>query len=206
MPKIKKAILTFDDGYHEDYTTAFPILKERGIVATSYLTTNNMGRRGYLDWDEIKEMIKGGWDFQCHTHNHMMLDKLSDEDIEKEILFSKNTFIEHTLPQPEHVAYPYGVRNDRIINVMKKHFKTARGGTGSKGTQYDIKSYGLHGKIDVCELDNDVLFIHTHEISDTHRGFGVTIDRFIEILDHLKDYKFLTIKEYYNESGRNGSW
>ena len=68
----KSILVTFDDGYKNNYTKAFPILKKYNIKATIFLNTAYIGNdRDYLDWDEIKEMYESGLvDFQLHTHSH----------------------------------------------------------------------------------------------------------------------------------------
>ena len=73
-------LLTFDDGYKNNYTLAFPILKKYNIKATIFLNTKFIEKdETYLNWDEIREMYKSGLiDFQLHTHSH----QLTVKDIE----------------------------------------------------------------------------------------------------------------------------
>ena len=72
-PLSKKSIfITFDDGYKNNYTKAFPILKKYNTKATIFINTKYIGKdKDYLNWDEIKEMYESGLiDFQLHTHSH----------------------------------------------------------------------------------------------------------------------------------------
>lgn len=71
VPK-NSILITFDDGYKNNYTNAFSILKKYGLKATIFLNTKYVGNdEYYLNWDEIKEMYKSGLiDFQMHTHSH----------------------------------------------------------------------------------------------------------------------------------------
>ena len=149
-----RIILTFDDGYEEDFTTTYPFLKSKGIRATSYLITNDIGKKGYLSWDQVRTMAEDGWDFQCHTFTHQNLKSLSDKEIERELKLSENEFIKHSLPVPEHMAHPYGKRSDRTRSAVSKRRKSARGGVRGKGGDYDIMSYGLHGDYDIFEVKN----------------------------------------------------
>jgi xylanase/chitin deacetilase len=65
-------LVTFDDGYKNNYTKAFPILKKYNIKATIFLNTKYIENDiDYMSWDEIKEMYNSGLvDFQLHTHSH----------------------------------------------------------------------------------------------------------------------------------------
>lgn len=73
LPK-NSILITFDDGYKNNYTLAFPILKKYNMKATIFLNTKFIGKdEFYLNWDEIKEMYESGLvDFQLHTHSHQL--------------------------------------------------------------------------------------------------------------------------------------
>ena len=73
-------LITVDDGYKNNYTLAFPILKKYNIKATIFLNTKFIEKdEAYLNWDEIREMYESGLiDFQLHTHSH----QLTVKDIE----------------------------------------------------------------------------------------------------------------------------
>ena len=79
LPK-NSILITFDDGYKNNYTLAFPILKKYNMKATIFLNTKFIEKdEAYLSWDEIREMYESGLiDFQLHTHSH----QLTVKDIE----------------------------------------------------------------------------------------------------------------------------
>lgn len=89
-------VLTFDDGYLDFYTQAFPVLRRYGFTATVFLPTayidgKRPGIRGkeHLNWDQVRELHSAGVDFGSHTVNHPQLYDLGWPDIEYELRVSK---------------------------------------------------------------------------------------------------------------------
>jgi peptidoglycan/xylan/chitin deacetylase (PgdA/CDA1 family) len=106
--------LTFDDGFRDFYTTAFPILQRQGFSATMYLPTAFIGdarktfkSRECLTWGEITDLRQAGIEFGSHTVSHPELVKLAWPEIEAEVRDSKLA-IEHRLnTSPLSFAYPF---------------------------------------------------------------------------------------------------
>ena len=64
----KPVLITFDDGYEDNYLNAYPILKKHGFTATIFLISDYMGRFDkYLQWYQVKEMSADGFYMGCHT-------------------------------------------------------------------------------------------------------------------------------------------
>ena len=110
----KKIVITFDDGFRDFYTHAFPILQKYGLNATVYLPTAYINQRTKLffgkecmTWSEVRELNKLGVAFGSHTVTHATLKLLSEPDLEREIRCSKDT-IENELGSSIYsFAYPY---------------------------------------------------------------------------------------------------
>lgn len=68
----KSCIITLDDGYVNNYTNVFPLLKKYNMRATIFLNTAYISvDKRYMNWDHIKEMHESNLiDFQCHSHGH----------------------------------------------------------------------------------------------------------------------------------------
>ena len=116
----KPVLITFDDGYVDNYTNAFPILKKYNMRATIFVVPAFTGKNPrYLNWDQLREMEGGGVTVESHTMNHRALEELPDDEIRKELLDSK-TVLEENLGHPiEYLAYPTGTYNLHIAGIAR---------------------------------------------------------------------------------------
>ncbi|MFZ2639449.1 MAG: polysaccharide deacetylase family protein [Verrucomicrobiia bacterium] len=107
-------VLTFDDGFRDFHTAAFPILRQHGFGATVFLPTAFIGKEPVrfkahecLTWDEVRELQQAGVEFGSHTVNHPELVHLAWEEVEKEVRDSKNEIEQHLGVRVTSFAYPY---------------------------------------------------------------------------------------------------
>jgi len=113
-PLNKFAVITFDDGYRDFYTNAFPILQKYHFPATVFLPTDFINEdrvtfkgRECLAWSEVRESHKKGISFGSHTLSHPELYRLSWEMVRQELLDSRLR-IEDDLHTPvTNFCYPY---------------------------------------------------------------------------------------------------
>lgn len=131
VPK-KSLAITFDDGYRDNYTNAYPILKKYGLKATIFVIAGFTDKgNAYLTSDEIKEMSKNGIDIEGHTYFHEKLNRLSYESQLKTITTCKRFLENITGKDVYYMAYPFGVHNeDTIRAVQKAGYKMAFIATG----------------------------------------------------------------------------
>lgn len=126
----KTIVLTFDDGYRDNYFNVFPVLKKYNFPATIFLTTGFIGKMipnssniflPALDWSQIKEMHKSGLiDFEPHTVSHKKLTKISLEKAKEEILESERTIEEELNKNCKFFAYPCGNYNKDVATLLKE--------------------------------------------------------------------------------------
>ncbi len=168
FPKNSIAI-TFDDGFKNVFSEAFPVLRKYGFSATFFLTTNYCERlnnwpgqpafitaQPLLSWLEIKEMRQSGMQFGAHTHNHPSLTKIPIKVAENEILLSKKILEDQLQEEIKFFAYPYGDFNINIVNILNQHF------TGACSTELAIANTKSNPfileRIDVFYIKYEMIF------------------------------------------------
>lgn len=113
-------VITFDDGWEDNYTCGFPILKKYGYRATIFLTVSKIGKdKDYLTWDQVKEMMDFGFEFGSHTLTHPHLTKIPLEKARLEIIESKNILEKRLKQKIETFCYPYGDYDKTIVELVK---------------------------------------------------------------------------------------
>lgn len=116
------AILTFDDGYEDNYTEMFPILKKTGAKATVFLATSLVGTDGYLTETQIREMSASGLvSFQSHTVSHCELSSMSADRIASELKNSIDYIESLTGQKVRALAYPAGRYSDAAVAEVSKY-------------------------------------------------------------------------------------
>lgn len=118
IPK-KSIVITFDDGYMDNYDNAFPILKELDLKATIFCITFKLDGSYYLSKDAIKEMSDYGIDIQSHTVNHSELDTMTYDKQLAEFRKSKELLESITGKSVDSIAYPYGKFNNDSIKAAR---------------------------------------------------------------------------------------
>ncbi len=123
----KPIVLTFDDGYRDFYTDAYPILKKYHVKATAYVVPGFFDQPNYMLTSQIKKLANdSNIELGAHTMHHVYLKNMNSIFAEREILQSKYK-LEDIIHQPViSFAYPYGAFDNQAIELSKKAgFSTA---------------------------------------------------------------------------------
>ena len=120
-PPEKVVVLTFDDGYLDNYENAYPILEEFGFEGTFFIPTEfiDFGYEGYMTWEMIEEMAADGHRFESHTKNHPDLALLKRNDHVWQILGSQETLAAHLGYKPRFFSYPSGSYSDLTLEMVE---------------------------------------------------------------------------------------
>ena len=126
--KQKKILLTVDDAFQSFYQVAWPYLKENKIPFILFVSTEAVGNKGYMNWDQIKEIENE--DFAVighHSHSHEYLIDKSDQNFINDIEVSNQIFYEKIGYIPNLFSYPFGEYSEFMRKYISKNFALAFG-------------------------------------------------------------------------------
>lgn len=147
----KSVILTFDDGWRNQYRYAFPLLKKYGLKATFFVWTEAIDRRLFMNWRQVRELKEAGMEVEAHSLSHPYLTRLKDGRLRDEIFGVKRTLEEKLGVPVRHFAYPFGLYDDEVVKLVKAAgYATAR--TTNRGA-YQTKN-GIY-TLNSLEVTND---------------------------------------------------
>ncbi len=122
-------ILSFDDGYKDNYLNAVPILREHGFSAVFFISTAYVGKDNIwdindkevgepmMDWNEIKALCGQGFEIGSHTVTHADLTEIPREEIVKELKDSKKMLESGLGVEIAAVSYPFGHYNGEVMRI-----------------------------------------------------------------------------------------
>lgn len=151
-------ILSFDDGYKNFYTDAFPLLKKYNFVAEEFVITSVTTYPAYLTWDQISELDKSGLvEIGAHTQHHPDLTAVPSKMLTSEVFGCKSDIESHLHKTVNFFAYPYGSYNDNVIKAVKDAgfrgaTSTIYGSNQSSAKSYLLPRIMVDGRFSISEF------------------------------------------------------
>lgn len=166
----KPIVITFDDGYLNNYTVAYPLLKKYNMNATIFIITGRTGLQGavkypHFTWAQAMEMDKSPYvDIQSHTQYHNDLSSVNKGVAVLELRKSKRLIEKMLNKEVLFLAYPYGSRNEVVIKAAKKAgYKAAvladavnQGVNRSDTDLMQLKRIAVYGTMTGDDLINEI--------------------------------------------------
>ncbi len=175
-PARKPLLITFDDGYENNYLNAYPVLKEAGFSSLIFISTGFIGKKNavsderesvpedFLNKSEIKSMFNEGFFIGSHGINHYYLDGLEEGVLIGELIASK-AYLESILETSiDFFSYPFGAYNADVMRAVKKAgylgaFTTVRGKIGVGDNSYELKRISVNGYNNIFNFLYKIIFL-----------------------------------------------
>ena len=126
--KHKKILITIDDAFSSFYEVAWPYLKSEKIPFILFVSTEAIGKNGYMTWKQIKELEKENKVFiGNHSHTHSYLIDLKNEDFINDIDTASSIFNKKLGYNPIFFSYPFGEYSSHMKKYISKNFKFSFG-------------------------------------------------------------------------------
>jgi len=124
----KKILITIDDAFSSFYETAWPYLKNNQIPFILFVSTEAIGKNGYMNWQQIKEIEKEPNVYiGNHSHSHDYLVNFKKEDFLNDINKANKIFINNLGYNPIFFSYPFGEYSEYIKKYISKNFQFSFG-------------------------------------------------------------------------------
>ena len=158
----KKILLTIDDAFLSFYENAWPILKKNQIPFILFVSTEPIGKKGYMTWDQIKEIEKEKFAYiGNHSHTHEYLIKFSFADFKDDIMKSIEIFKTNLGYNPIFFSYPFGEYSLEQKKFIKKNFKYAfgqhSGVIDSTKDKYELPRFPINENYGKMERFNSII-------------------------------------------------
>ena len=119
----KPVILTFDDGYDDNYIELLPLLQKYNVKATVFVIGNAVGMTHKMTEAQVREMADSGLvSIQSHGYTHDDMDAMNEETLEYELGETKKVITRLTGRIPYVLCYPTGKYSDLTLEVAQRHY------------------------------------------------------------------------------------
>lgn len=146
----RSVVLTFDDGFENNYLYAMPLLKRYGLTGTFFLVSGLIGHNEYMTWSEAQEMVAAGMEIGSHTISHPDLARSAPALRDRELVESKRVLEEKLGVSVRALSYPSGAHNPDVMASARKAgyviaVTTQYGTTQERGRVMELPRVRIHG-------------------------------------------------------------
>ena len=164
----KQILLTIDDAFSSFYENAWPILKKEKIPFILFVSTQPVGKYGYMTWEQIKEIEKENFAFiGNHSHSHEYLVEYNFNEFKKDIDTSIRIFNNNIGYNPIFFSYPFGEfsleQKKYISNKFKYGFGQNSGVIDLNKDKYELPRFPINEKYGDLERFNFLLDLYPLE-------------------------------------------
>jgi len=210
----KTVVLTFDDGVASHYGHVAPLLKERGFGATFFVCEfppNFADSTLYMNWRQMQQLDKMGFEVANHTHKHAPVGKLPEEDITRELSYIENKFDSLEMTSPISFAYPGYSMSPTVLQVLdQKGYLLARAGGSRpynplKDHPYLLPSWATDSGNEATIMEalqqaknGQIVILTIHGVPDLeHPWVNTPPEMFQRYLDYLTEnhFRVLSLKQ-----------
>ena len=112
-------VITFDDGWIDNFEYAFPILKSFNVPATFFVITSYIDSAGCMSREQLLEIQQSGMQIESHAHTHTPLELLSNAEMQWEVTHSKKLLEKNLESQVKFISFPHGSYNKTVLQAAK---------------------------------------------------------------------------------------
>lgn len=166
--------ITFDDGWESAYSAGLPTMQKYGVKTTQYILAGEFNNPAYLSMDQTHALQDAGHEIASHTMTHPNLTKLSDKDLNFQLVKSKK-ILEKEFGPIKDFASPLGEHNGKTVANIKKSYRSDRNTAGDPAevgpedvntkdnfNQYDIIAYTVRANTPLEYIDNLITYAQAH--------------------------------------------
>lgn len=148
----RPVILTFDDGYRDNFLHAYRLLRRYNSVGTFFLITGliDENRPEYLTWGQVRVMHRGGMEFGSHTYSHPDLRGQDADYLVWQIVGSQEAIAERIGEPVRFFSYPAGSYDQQVIDLLKSAgfwaaVTTRQGALHNPETLFELERIRMRG-------------------------------------------------------------
>lgn len=171
LPK-RPVLITFDDGYENNYVYLYPLLKKYGLKATIFLPVGFIGKSNCWDegsevimcYDRLKEMNPEFIEYGLHSFGHINYSKITEDMLIQDIVDSKQKLLDNAIPFVPAIAYPYGAypreknKYARFVKILEENNILFGLRIGNRINKLPLSDPYCLKRIDIKGTDSFIIF------------------------------------------------